>query len=534
MSKVERSWFPMIVISLSNVMLYITTFGVNVLISPIVNDLQSTVSTLQAVIVSASLIGGALMVTAGRLGDKYGEKKIFSIGVAIYVLGMIIVILSPNTLIFIVGWAIIWPLGMVMVVPTSIALIMNYYHGSQRVLAFGVYGAVLSAVSALAPVIVGLIADNVNWRVSLSLSPIFGIITLLMAYSLPETEGDKTISIDVRSVILSTLGFGFFLVSTTLAGQYGWLWEKRPLVIAGNTITFGELSVVPIIYGVSLIAIFLFIVRCVRLKKQGKVPLLDLTLFKNISFSLGLFIGGFFFLVNAGFLFVVSVYLQAGVQMDSLSTALTTLPFTAILAILSFLTPPLGKKIAPKWILIFGAICMLLGIWLSGQLARMDMTPLVLLVPMIITGIGGGLIMAQYTGVTMMNVKPENSGAASGLTETMKEILGQGFAVAFAGSILFGSVYTSMADSYANIEGKTLSDRTRQEEVVKLEDIFNSISVPEEEKYVSELPEKIRLAYSDIVSRAANTGLKNALFSINIFLFLSLVLMFFLPNRILR
>ena len=93
----KQSWRPLIVIALSMVMMYITSFGINVLISSIVTDLGTTVATLQAVIVAASFIAGSLMVTAGRLGDKFGRKKIFVLGVAIYTIGLTIVVLSPNT-----------------------------------------------------------------------------------------------------------------------------------------------------------------------------------------------------------------------------------------------------------------------------------------------------------------------------------------------------------------------------------------------------------------------------------------------------
>ena len=96
----QASWKPLIVIALSMVMMYITSFSVNVLISAIVTDLKTSVANLQFVIVLASLIAGSLMVTAGRLGDKFGKKKIFLLGVIIYTVGLTIVVLSPNITIF--------------------------------------------------------------------------------------------------------------------------------------------------------------------------------------------------------------------------------------------------------------------------------------------------------------------------------------------------------------------------------------------------------------------------------------------------
>ncbi|MGD9352216.1 MAG: MFS transporter [Desulfobacterales bacterium] len=527
----KQSWKPLIAIALSMVMMYITTFGVNVLISAIVNDLKTTVANLQFVIVAASLIAGSLMVTAGRLGDKFGKKKIFVIGVIVYTIGLITVVFSPNVAVFTLAWAVIWPSGMVLIIPTSIALIMYFYEGGQRALAFGIYGAVLSAVSAIAPVVVGFLSDTLGWRLALSLSPIMGVVTVLFSLSLPETEKDSAVKIDIFSVILSVASFGLFLITTTMAGRFGWIFQKRPLVFNGYPIDLFGLSVVPLLYAVSAILLIVFFYRGSQLKKRGEVPLLDASLHKNAPFAIGMTIGALFFLVNAGYIFAVSVYLQAGVRFEGLQTALTTLPFSVVLAILSFATPGLGKKIASKWIVVAGAIVMGIGVFMAGQLADMKMTPIDLLLPMILAGAGSGLIMAQYTGITMMTVAPEQSGEASGLSETMKEIIGQGFAVALAGSVLFGAVYSSMVDDYAKLEGETLTKSEHIEIVIELEDTFQAISEEDEAKFVVSLPDKTKRAYRKIVESAGKKGLNAALMVMNVFLVVMAGLALLVPAR---
>ena len=527
----QQSWKPLIAIALSMVMMYITTFGVNVLINAIVTDLKTTVANLQFVIVAASLIAGSLMVTAGRLGDKFGKKKIFVIGVIIYTTGLTIVILSPNVAIFTFALAVIWPSGMVLIIPTSIALIMHFYGGAQRALAFGVYGAVLSAVSAFAPVIVGFLSDNLGWRLALSLSPIMGVVTFLFSMSLPETGKDHSVKIDILSVILSVASFGLFLITTTMAGRFGWVFQKRPVVISGQAVEMYGLSVVPIFYIVSAVLLALFLYRGTQLKKRGDSPLLNASLMKNGTFAIGMTIGALFFLANAGYIFAVSVFLQAGVRFEGLQTALTTLPFSVVLAIFSFATPGLGRKIAPKWIVIAGSIIMGIGVYLAGQLVNMNMTPLDLLLPMVLAGAGSGLIMAQYTEITMMTVSPEQSGEASGLSETMKEIIGQGFAVALAGSVLFGVVYSAMVNDYARLEGKNLSRQAHLNIVVELEDRFQSISEADEANFVSTLPDKTRKAYKQIVEDAARRGLNAALMVMNISLLVIIGLTLVVPAR---
>jgi MFS family permease len=525
----QASWRPLIVIALSMVMMYITSFSVNVLISAIVTDLNTSVANLQFVIVAASLIAGSLMVTAGRLGDKFGKKKIFLLGVIIYTVGLIIVVLSPNIAIFTLAWGIIWPLGMVLVIPTSIAMIMYYYEGGQRAAAFGIYGAVLSAVSAIAPVVVGALANEVGWRIALALSPAAGVLTLLFAFTLTETEKDSNVKIDLFSVVLSVLAFGTFLITSTLAGQYGWFFQKRPLMLNGDAISLFGLSVVPFLYLVSLILLIAFLWRGSQLLKRGETPMLDGALLKNIPFTLGMSVQALLYMTIAGVLFAVSVFLQAGVRFDSLQTALTMLPFSVLVAAFSFLTPGLAKRVAPKWIICFGCLVMAVGIWLTGHDASMQMSPMDLLPAMILLGAGGGLIMAQVATVTMSTVSPEMGGAASGVSETAKEIIGQGFAIALAGSVLFGAVYSSMVDDYSKLEEIKLSAAEHQEIVVELEDTFQEITEEKENAFISSLPQKTREGFQKIINDAAEHGLRTALKVMTVAVVIMLLLSLLLP-----
>jgi len=525
----QASWRPLIAIALSMVMMYITSFGVNVLIGAIVKDLDTSVANLQFVIVAASFIAGSLMVTAGRLADKFGKKKIFLLGVIIYTVGLTTVVFSPNVAFFTVAWGLVWPSGMVLVIPTSIAMIMHFYEGNQRALAFGIYGAVLSAVSAIAPVIVGFLANEYGWRIALSLSPIAGVLTVLLAMTLPETEKDSRVKIDLPSVVLSVLGFGTFLLSSTLAGQYGWLTEKRPLMLGKHELALFGFSVVPFLYLLSIVLLVAFFVRGQRLMRRGESPLLDAALLRNIPFTLGMTVQALLYLVIAGLLFAVSVFLQAGVHFDSLQTALTILPFSVLVAVFSFGTANLGKHIKPKWIIATGCLVMAIGIWLTGRDAAIDMRPMDLLLAMILVGAGAGLIMAQIATVTMSTVTQEQGGAASGLSETAKEIVGQGFAIALAGSVLFGAVYSAMADDYAMLEGASLSQIEHQNIVVELEDTFQEITKTEEQAFIATLPAKTRAAFPQIVDQAAVRGLAAALRAMAVVVAIMLLLSLFLP-----
>ena len=530
MNDQKTNWLPLIAIIASMVMMYITSFSINVLITPIVNELNWSVSGLQLVIVSASLIAGSLQVTSGRLGDKLGKKKIFLIGSIIYTIGLTIVVLAPNSTVFSIAWALIWPLGMVMVIPTSVALIMYFYQGTQRAAAFGIYGAVLSIVSAVAPLVVGLMANYTGWRVALALSPLFGIITIILALKLPETKKDSSIKIDIASVLLSVFSFGLFLISTTMAGQYGWFFEKRPFMIGESVISLGGLSIVPFLYLISIVLLLVFFNRGKKLSKKGQAPLLDSSILKDKTFTIGAILQSLLYFMVAAILFVASVFVQSAAGFDSFSTALTTLPASAAVAVFSFFTPNLGKKIMPKWIVVAGFVILGIGVYLLKMSIGVDITPMTLMPGMLLFGIGAGLIMAQIATVTMLNVKPEEEGGASGLSETMKEIIGQGFAIAFAGAVLFGGVYSNMTKEYAKAESIELSEEETNEIILELEDTFQSITPLEEKEFVNSLPENTKNQYKQIVDKSASDAFSSTMDILLIIVVASIVLSVFLPS----
>ena len=529
-AQTKQSWYPLIVVVFSMVAMYTTSFGINVLISPIVKELEWNISGLQMMIVAASLITGSLQVTAGRLGDKLGKKKIFLIGTIIYTIGITLVVLAPNSFMFSIAWALIWPFGAVLLLPTGIALILYFYTGSQRATAFGIYGGSLSIVSAGAPLLVGLMSNEMGWRVGLALSPFFGIITILLALKVPETTKDASITIDTRSVILSVLSLGIFLIATTLATQYGWFFEKRAFLIGSFQLPLAGFSIVPLLYLISIVFFTLLLKRGRSLSDQGKSPLLDGSIFNIKSFSLGTAIQAILYFLLAATMFTFAVFVQAAAGYDAFSTALVTLPAAAAVGVLALFTPALGEKFAPKWIIVFGYGLTLIGMFILAEVISVTATPFSFFPGMLLFGIGLGLVTAQIATMSMIDITEKDEGSASAVSETSKEILGQGFAIAFAGAILFTGVYSNMVDSYQKVESITLTQTQHSEIIVELEDTFNNITPVQEQAYIKKLPQKTQDSFQEIVDSSAEKALQNTVYILALFALLALILALFLPN----
>ena len=138
--------------------------------------------------------------------------------------------------------------------------------------------------------------------------------------------------------------------------------------------------------------------------------------------------------------------------------------------------------------------------------------------------------MGQIATMTMIKVAPEQNGEASGLSETLKEIIGQGFAIAFAGSVLFGAVYSEMVVGYAEVEQIELSKAEKESIIIELEDTFAEITELEEQKFIAKLPEKTKNAYQDIVNSSAELAMQKTYWVLNVFVVIALILSLFLPN----
>lgn len=495
-------WLPLVTVCLAMLSLYFLASGINVVIAKVVSDLNTNVGTVQLSLVMASLVSGSLMITAGKLGNKIGKKKTLLIGLIIFFAGTMLALLSPNATLFIFAWGIVWPLGMVLIVPTTVAMVTYYYEGADRAAAFGIYGAVASAAVTLGPLLVGFLAEVVSWRLAMTVSPILTVITVLVALSIPETDKDEGIRIDYPGVFLSFAGMALFLIGMLMAGRYGFVFEKRPFEIGGSVLPLGGLSIVAVLTVISAVLLFAFIRRNFAMIEEGREPLLDPRLFANSVFTAGLLAQTVLYLIIPGIAFMLPLFLQAVNGFSPSETALTMLPGTATMALVAFFTPGLGKKVAPKYIVIAGFFLAFVSTFLivSGlgdQTGEIDLR-----LPLVVFGAGGGLVMSQLANITLSAVKPEETGEASGLSETFKEAIGGGFGVAIISTLSLALWFGAFVDKQAELEGRVLDGEQRAELILQIEDQINdSGSVTTSTYYKNMQPEtQARFAGMDFAS----------------------------------
>src|SRR5262249_8873248 len=160
----KRSWLPLGILGAAQFVMVLDSSVMNVSISQIVHDLNTSIQGVQTAITMYTLVMAAFMLVGAKLGDMFGRDRIFAIGLAVYACGSLITALSPNLGVLLFGWSLVEGIGAVMVIPAIAALIASNYEGKQRALAYGVIGGVAGAAIAAGPLIGGWVTTELSWR----------------------------------------------------------------------------------------------------------------------------------------------------------------------------------------------------------------------------------------------------------------------------------------------------------------------------------------------------------------------------------
>ena len=197
----------MIMLAAAQFIMVLDTTVMNVSISQVVEDLNTTVVGLQSAITIYTLVMASFMLLGGKLGDKWGAKRAFAIGLVIYGIGSFITAISPNLTVLLIGWSVIEGLGAALVIPAIAALTASTYQGKQRVLAYGVLGGVAGASAAAGPLIGGWVGTMFSWRYVFAGETVVVAILMIFLFLIPSVKG-KGASLDPLGAVLSIAGLG--------------------------------------------------------------------------------------------------------------------------------------------------------------------------------------------------------------------------------------------------------------------------------------------------------------------------------------
>ena len=428
----EHSWVPLIIVALASFIIALDATFMNVSISQVVADLNTDVSTIQMIMSFYTLITAAFMLLSAKLQDIVGKKKLFLIGTALYGVGTFTAAISSSATMLFIGWSVIEGIAGALMMPATVSIISGTYSGEKRTVALAIVGVMGAIAAAIGPLFGGVMTTFLSWRYGFACELIIVFIILLMQSKIPTFVPTESKSdLDITGALISFVGLVLLVL--------GILSLSKDITTSVATIILG------------LIALAGFALFEIRRKRNGKVPLLDMSLFKDRNLRVGSLILLLSYLAMGGALFAVSLFLQSVLELNAFNTGLTTLPLTMGLLIFAVLAPSLTGKMKHKTIMAIGCIMSIAGCMLLSYQFRLDTSTLDLIPGLFVMGAGLGFLMALCTDISLVNISKESQNNASGVNTT-SQTLGESLGTAVIGIILILGVFGGIShavDIYA-------------------------------------------------------------------------------------
>jgi EmrB/QacA subfamily drug resistance transporter len=441
-----RKWGPLLVLSLALAIIIIDTTLLNVSLETLIRELHTTLQSLQWVISSYSLTLAALTVTGGRLGDLFGRKRMFKLGAVLFAVGSFIASISRSVPTLIAGESLIEGIGAAMMMPATASLLLTRYRGHDRAIAFGIWGGVAAAASAVGPIFGGFLTTHYSWRWGFRIN--VGVVALLLlgSFWLGEESARRRKRIDAVGVLLSALGLFAIVFGIIESSSYGWLHALKPFAVAGRELPLGGLSVVPFAMLLGALILAGFAAWELRVERRGGLPIVSMGIFRNRSFVAGASVIGVVMLGQNGIIFSLPVFLQAVRNLDAFHTGLTLLPMSAMLFVVSPTAAALSRRIPHKRLVQVGLAVNVVALLALRRGLGVE-TPLAALVPgLALYGLGMGMVQSQINNLTLSAVPVEEAGEASGVVNTFRQI-GLTLGAAIIGAVLLTSVVANLLAS---------------------------------------------------------------------------------------
>jgi MFS family permease len=437
---------PIAIFASAQFVMVLDSSVMNVSISQIVADLDTTIQGVQLAITAYTLVMAALMLAGAKLGDILGRDRTFAIGLAVYGLGSLTTALSPSLGILLVGWSLVEGLGAALVMPAIVSLVAGTYSGKQRALAFGIVGGVAGAAIAAGPLIGGWVTTEFSWRYVFAGETVIVAVILLLRRRLKRfPPAEHRPRLDLVGVGLSAVGLGLAVFGILKSSQWGLIEPRGALTIGGTEITPFGFSVVPFLILAGLGLLGLFSIWEERRERLGRDVLLDRSLLRIPPLRAGLTTLMMQQLLLLGTFFVLPVYLQVVLGLDAFETGKRLFPMSVTMFAAALLGPRLAAGFAPKRVAQAGLLALALAsVFLLGTI-DVELNEAGFAIALAVFGIGAGLLLSQLGNVIMSSVAPEQTNEAGGLQGTAQN-LGASLGTALIGSILIAALTSGLID----------------------------------------------------------------------------------------
>ena len=416
----NRKWWTLTAVAFGLFMIMLDNTVVNVALPSIERDLHISISSLEWIVTSYALVFAALLITGGKLGDMYGRKRIFIAGLVVFTLASLACGLAPSAG-FLIGARLVQGAGAALMNPASLSIITATFPPRQRGTAIGIWAGVSALALAIGPLAGGLIVDNINWNWIFFINVPVGVLGVVASriFITESRDTSREQSIDLPGLVTSGLALFALTYGLIEGNQRGW--------------TSAE------IVGLFVAAAVLFALFVVVESRQ-RLAMLDLSLFKNGSFTGANIVALLVSLGMFGVFFYVSLYVQNVLGYTPTQAGAIFLPMTLLIILLAPFAGRASDRVGSRWLM--GGGMALLGVsLLLYQRMGVHSGFWTLLPALLIGGAGMAITMSPMTSAAMGAVPPDKAGVGSGVLNSFRQV-GGALGIAIMGAIVASYVHT--------------------------------------------------------------------------------------------
>jgi EmrB/QacA subfamily drug resistance transporter len=429
----RRRWFALANVMTAAFMDLVDVTIVNIAIPSIQRDEGATFSQIQWITAGYALAFAAGLVTGGRLGDIHGRKRVFLVGIGGFTVASALCGLAVNPEMLVASRILQGAMAALMV-PQVLSIVHATFPAHERGKVFGLFGAIVGLGAVSGPLLGALLTQwnlfGLEWRPIFLINLPVGIAGLVLGSRfISESKAPRALKLDLVGVALVTLGLLMLLYPLTRGRELGWpLWGYGSM--AGALVVFAAL------------------VAYERRKgaRDGS-PLIELSLFRVKSFAAGIAVQTVFGVGLGVFFLVWTLYMQVGLGWSALRAGLTGVPFSLAVsaaagASVQLLVPRFGRKVLQAGALVMAA-GVLIYIWEAGRYG-LSIASWQMALPLVVMGVGMGLIVAPLTDAVLSEVPREHAGSASGLINTVQQ-MGNALGLGLVSVVFFGVIDERLA-----------------------------------------------------------------------------------------
>ena len=391
--------------------------NMNVMITDISEDLDTTVQGVQTAITIFLLVMAALMIPAGKLTDRWGRKRCFTAGLILYGIGALLSAVSPGLGLLILGNSILEGVGTALLIPpVYILTTMLFDNITSRARAFGVISGMGGIGAAAGPLLGGLITTAISWRAAFVFQALVVALIVVLGRRIEDPVApDPTKPFDILGAVLSAVGLICLVMGILQADN--------------------DLGLMASLIGAGALLLLLFFRHVRAMERRAEEPLLSTSLFRNRVSNLGLVTQNIQWLILIGTSFVVSAYLQVVRGYNAIETGVIFTAATIGILVSSLAAERLAKRRPQRTLIVVGFIVTLCGIVLLLAMASSSPSAWAFAPGLLLIGLGVGVMLTPSVNLVQSSFPDELQGEISGLSRSVSN-LGSSLGTAVAGTIL--------------------------------------------------------------------------------------------------